>query len=307
MKKVYIRSNYSIVKISLVLMISLIPLIIGGFYKHGLKLYQADLVTTYGLFKPLILTISGLLIGILVNLIYLYIIKRKKASLIDSIFSSFHPIYGLLVASVVSININIWLFITITFVILLLSKFILPGKYNVPALTMVIIVLITQSTGGFSFLNAYETGKVLHLSLVDYLIGMGSGGVNTTYTICLIIGLIVLANQEYYKRAIPLFGAITYFSCLIIYAIINNLDSAISIFFTNGVLFSLVYLATDCHTSSYTREGKIIFGVIIGLITFGFYFIYPPIAVFAAILFASLMHELIDKLVWMIKSGKATA
>lgn len=283
-------------------MLSLVPLILGGFYKNGIKLYQADLVRGYGLFKPLIMTVLGLLIGILVNLIDESLIKKSEEPLLDQFFSSFYPLYGILVASVISINTNLMLFIIVTFSTFILSKFLLKGKFNLVALSAIIIILLMNFTHGFTFLNTYEAGKVFHLEIIDYLLGKGSGGVNATGIILLLVSSVFLANGEYYKRVIPLFSAITLFICLIIYSgVKGDILGVTEYFFTNSVLFSFVYIAPDFITSSYTRKGKIIFGSLIGLITFGLFLIYPPISALGAIFIVSIFHSQIDKL--LTKNG----
>ena len=66
----YLKNNLNQKKINIYLFISLIPLLITGFYKNGIKLYINDLVGIPGLLKPLILDILGFTIGVLVNIIY---------------------------------------------------------------------------------------------------------------------------------------------------------------------------------------------------------------------------------------------
>jgi Na+-translocating ferredoxin:NAD+ oxidoreductase RnfD subunit len=64
----------------------------------------------------------------------------------------------------------------------------------------------------------------------------------------------------------------------------------------NSYMFACVYIMTDYVTSSYTKNGEIIFGVLCGLLTFGFYFINPIIAPYIAITIVSLFNNLIDRL-----------
>lgn len=297
MKDVYLRSNYNVKTISYKVLLSLLLLILSGFYKNGIKLYIHDLVGVYGLIKPLLFTVLGFLIGSLVNIIYLKI-KKNKLNLKESIFSSFHPVYGVIIASVISINTNIILFTSVTFVILLLSKFITSSRFNVMAATALIITLIFNVVGNFSFLNTYENSTVLSLDTMDYLLGRGYGGINTSYVLFLIISLIFLTKEDYYKKSIALFSSIVFSLLIVIYSIYdNNVGLILENIFSNGVLFCFIYIATEPLSSSYTKVGQIIFGVLTGLLTFLLYLIEPSLAALGAILIVSLLHQIIDEIV----------
>ena len=67
-----------------------------------------------------------------------------------------------------------------------------------------------------------------------------------------------------------------------------------NILFTNGILFSFIYIATDSVSSSYTKEGKIIYGVLVGLFTFLLYLINPALSSLGGILIASILNGVID-------------
>lgn len=293
MNNVYIRSNINLKKIILTYILALTPLLLAGFYKNGIKLYIDDYVSLSLMFKPLILDILGFGIGLFVNLIYDKVIKKEKGS----VFSSFHPLYGLLIASIISINTNILLFIGVTFIVLFISKFIKNLNINVVAVAALIIIFITKYSNGFTFLNIYEQTNKLSLNSLDYLIGRGSGGINTTHVILLVLSLIILCKQNYYKKEIPLYSTIVYSISMLGYCIFNNNIGAIfDNIFTNGILFSFVFIGTDSLSSSYTSKGKIVYSVILGLVTFGLYLIYPPLSSIGGILIASICHITIDRL-----------
>ncbi|MDD4705946.1 MAG: RnfABCDGE type electron transport complex subunit D [Bacilli bacterium] len=297
MNNLYLRSDYSIKKISIYLLLSLIPLILAGFYKNGIKLYTNDLVNIYGLFKPLLITISGFLIGIIVNLIYENLIKKNNDKLSNKIFSSFHPIYGIIVGSIISINTNIFLYIVVTFIIFMISKFMKNTKINIMALTSLIIIFIINMTSTFTFLNIYEATKTFNLSSFDYLIGRCSGGINTTYGLLLLISLIVLVSKNYYKKMIPLFSALTFTALICGYGIYKNeIELIFNNLFSNGILFCFIYIATDPLSSSYTMYGKLIYSILLGILTFIFFLIEPTLAVLGAVLIVSILHDFIDKL-----------
>ena len=180
---------------------------------------------------------------------------------------------------------------------LLLSKFIKQDKVNIVALTALIIIFIINITGTFTFNNAYEKANNLNLDALDYLIGRGSGGVNTTHVILLIISLVILCNQKFYKKEIPFYSSIFFSLGIIIYSVItNDIGKSIDHIFSNGILFAYVFIATDSLTTPRTYKGKIIYSIIIGLVTVGLYIVYPPLSALGAIVIGSMCHNTIDKL-----------
>ena len=59
------------------------------------------------------------------------------------------------------------------------------------------------------------------------------------------------------------------------------------------------FVATDSVTSCYSNNGKKLFGILIGVLTFGFYFLNPILAPFISISVVSLLNNLIDRKVGM--------
>ena len=94
-------------------------------------------------------------------------------------------------------------------------------KYvNVVAVMALIIFIIMNLVGDFSFLNVYEKMNNLHLRPLDYFMGMGSGGINTTNIILLLISVIILFCQDFYKKEITISSFVTYFILIIVYYIV---------------------------------------------------------------------------------------
>ena len=290
-----IKNNNSIEKMSYIYLLSLLPLILFGFYKNGISLFIKDYVNIFGMLKPLIFILCGFITGTLVNIIYEKIIKKNNDNLREIIFSSFHPIYGTLVSCIISINTNIFLFSIVTFIVLFISKFININKVNYVALSGLIIFFIMNIMGSFSFLNIYESTNNFNMNAVDYLFGRGSGGVFTTNVILLAISFIVLYNSKIYKKTIPLFSISTFIILAVIYCIAsNNIINIMNMLFTNGILFSFIFIATEPISSSYTKKGMAIYGTIVGILTFLLYLIQPALSSLGAILIASIFNSLID-------------
>lgn len=289
-----IKDDTSIKKISLTYILSLLPLILYGFYKNGIYLYIKKYISLPKIFKPLLLILIGFLIGASVNIIYLKLIKKSKDNIIDIIFSSFHPIYGILIASIISINTNILLFSVVTFAVLFISKFI-NNKINLISLSSLIIFFIMNVLNKFTFMNIYEQSSSFKMNAIDYMFGRGSGGILTTNILLIVLSFIILYNSKVYKKNIAIYSSIVFILLTTIYCILTkNIGNIMNMLFTNGILFSFVYVATEPVSSSYTKYGKEIYGILVGILTFIFYLINPALSSLGGILIASIFNSLID-------------
>ena len=149
--------------------------------------------------------------------------------------------------------------------------------------------------GKFSFLNAYEVSNNFNMNAIDYLFGKGNGGIVTTNILLLIISYIILYNSNIYKRNIPIYSFISFLLLTIIYCFIkNDIGNIMNMLFTNGILFSFVYIASEPNSSSYTRLGSTIYGIIVGILSFIFYLINPALSSLGGIFIASIFNSLID-------------
>ena len=111
----------------------------------------------------------------------------------------------------------------------------------------------------------------------------------------LILSIIILWNELTYKKEISLYSIITFALLISIYAIYNSkIESVFELIFTNGILFSLIFVVTDTVSSSYTKKGKILHGIFTGILTFVFYLINPTLACLGAILVSSILSYMFD-------------
>lgn len=298
MNNKYIDSGQNIKKINLNILISLLPLILFGFYKNGIKLYYLGLENFIGMLKPLIFAISGFLIGLISSFIYDRFIKKKDVLFFKDSLNTFYPLYGVLIASIISINTNYILFVLVTFIVLFFSKFIKNNYLNVVSLAFLIILIIMNITSSFTFLNVYEINAILHLEPIDYFLGMGSGGVFATCAILLILSFIILCLKNYYKKEIAIISISTYIICIFIYGLFtSDLKLILESIFSNGLLFNFIYIAPLSMFSPSTYKGKVIYSILVGIVTFLLYLIKPELASIGAIFVLSLSSKILDKLV----------
>lgn len=276
----FVREETNIKKIISYLYISIIPLLIFGFYKNGIKGYDGIFIL-----HPLILDLIGFASGALVSII----LEKKKP------LTSFYPFYGLLSASLVFPNTSIIVFGLICFISLFIYKKINKNNVNIVCVIALIVILIN---------NFYETSYLnlvinsnTNLDGLDYLLGKGSAGLNASCTLLSLASYLYLSSKPFYKREIPLYSFLTYSILMIIYlSFIGDINSLFVRLLSNGTIFSLVFVSTMGTTSSYTHRGRIAYALILGILMFALSFGFPSLSVISAIFLVSIMHKYIDKL-----------
>lgn len=276
----FVREETNIKKIISYLYISIIPLLIFGFYKNGIKSYDGIYIL-----HPLILDLVGFASGTVVSII----LEKKKP------LTSFYPFYGLLSASLVFPNTSIIVFGLICFISLFIYKKINKNNVNIVCVIALIVILIS---------NFYETSYLnlvinsnTNLDGLDYLLGKGSAGLNASCTLLSLASYLYLSTKAFYKREIPLYSFLTYSILMVIYlSFIGDINSLFVRLLSNGTIFSLVFVSTMGTTSSYTKRGRICYALILGILLFILSFSFPSLAVISAIFLVSIMHKYIDKL-----------
>lgn len=276
----FVREETNIKKIISYLYISIIPLLIFGFYKNGIKSYDGIYIL-----HPLILDLVGFASGTLVSII----LEKKKP------LTSFYPFYGLLSASLVFPNTSIIVFGLICFISLFIYKKINKNNVNIVCVIALIVILIS---------NFYETSYLnlvinsnTNLDGLDYLLGKGSAGLNASCTLLSLASYLYLSTKDFYKKEIPLYSFLIYSILMVIYlSFIGDINSLFVRLLSNGTIFSLVFVSTMGTTSSYTKRGRICYALILGILMFILSFSFPSLAVISAIFLTSIMHKYIDKL-----------
>ena len=276
----FVREETNIKKIISYLYISIIPLLIFGFYKNGIKGYDGIYIL-----HPLILDLVGFASGALVSII----LEKKKP------LTSFYPFYGLLSASLVFPNTSIIVFGLICFISLFIYKKINKNNVNIVCVIALIVILIS---------NFYETSYLnlvinsnTNLDGLDYLLGKGSAGLNASCTLLSLASYLYLSTKDFYKKEIPLYSFLIYSILMVIYlSFIGDINSLFVRLLSNGTIFSLVFVSTMGTTSSYTKRGRICYALILGILMFILSFSFPSLAVISAIFLVSIMHKYIDTL-----------
>lgn len=137
------------------------------------------------------------------------------------------------------------------------------------------------------------------VDIFDMFIGKTAGTIGEVSAAALLIGAVYLLVRKVISPRIPLTYIGTFAICIAIYALVNDIDV---IRFTlahlcgGGLMLGAWFMATDYVTSPVTPNGKYIYGVILGLLTFVLR-IYGGSAegVSYAIIISNLLVPLIEK------------
>ena len=115
-------------------------------------------------------------------------------------------------------------------------------------------------------------GKV---DLLSMFLGNEAGTIGETSAAALLLGAVYLLLRKVISLRIPFFYILTFSVCIMIYAIAGEemelYDAAVFLaehLCGGGLILGAFFMATDYSTSPITKNGKVIFGIILGFLTF---------------------------------------
>lgn len=286
MNNVYLKSKNSEKKSILKLIFLLIPFLLFGLYKNGILLYKNNYGNLISLFRlPLLITIS--------LLTSYFFSKYKKEK-----FVSYRLILNIFIGMITFPNTNIIIYLIL---IVLLNILYTYKKLNIATLYMVIYSIINIIISKYSYLNIYESSVKHSYSILNILLGSGSGGISQTLLLYSIICLIYLSVKFEYKKYIPLTSFITFYILLFIYALISK-NFNYDLLFNNNIIFSFIFLNTITIFTPYTKGGAYLYGFILGLSTFICLFLDINLGMYIITTLLSLLYNYFDK--FIIKNSK---
>lgn len=281
MSRVYLHSNNHENSLNKIMLYLFIPFMIYGFYKNGIKLYVDGYVNLFMMFRPVLL----IAISIFISFVFSKINKKK---IID-----FNFLNNIMIAMIAGPSINILLFALLLIILNMANKYL---KFNIVPTFMIISILIDLIFKTNSFFNVFESAVEHNYSLFDYILGKGYGGMCNTLLIMSIISFVILNFNMQYKKQIPIMALSVYYLLSLITTFINgNLDQ--SLLLNNNVIFAFVFLSNISIYTPYSRGGCYIYGLLLGLLTFVFYFIGIDIGVYIVLLALSLLSPIIDRFI----------
>ena len=296
MNKVYIHSKNSVKRIIMIFILSLIPIILYGIYKNGLLIYQKDLINILYIFKLLYLIILSVLIYFIIHVIW----KKKQLWSIEILIPFIIPLF-------MPPLVNILLYL-IGFILGFTLINVIPNKFNYNKLTLIyllimIILLIFKNT---SYLNLLEQNEIYSFNIWDLLWGRNIGGLATTNIILALFIIVINSVFSSYKKNIAI---IAIFSFCLLTLFINSFN--VTSIINGNAIISFILIATDLPSSPVTKNGMIICGLLIGVLSsilcrYGLYYEGAIISIFIiSILYPLLSKDLKnDKIMSILKNKR---
>ena len=299
-KKIFLHSENSILRLNLQYLILLVPLVLFGFYKNGIIVYQKGYTTILGMFKPLIIPISSLLIGLL---IFYLLNTKRKITVFESFKISTFPIQTLILGMVLPIKVNIYVFlITLPILSFFYLKFFYNKKlsFNFIALSLIVIVLSSYLLSDYKtiaqlYINNYENSVILNPSIYRLLIGFNHSGLAITNHIISIMIFIYLIPKITFKREISLY-------LLSIFLLIGSINLVIGssfseqlrFIFNSSLLFCIFFIANELTSTPATKLAMFFYSLLVMIFYWLFSIITKDLAIFLSIFIVSISSYWLD-------------
>lgn len=156
---------------------------------------------------------------------------------------------------------------------------------------------VTQATP-LAMLKAGET-----VNWFDLFVGNCAGTIGETSAVCLIIGGLFLIFKKVISPIIPCVYIGTFALFVVLFGGHGlDVNFLLSHLFGGGLMLGAFFMATDYVTSPITKMGKVVFGIILGVLT-GVFRLFGPGAegVSYAIIFSNLLVPLIER--WTVPTA----
>ena len=283
-----IKTKITNKKIILLYYLNIFILTFYSLYKNGILLYNKGLINFKYIFKPLLLVLIAILFTYIVDYLYLRFIKNDNNYMIK-IKNDYNPIYLAILTLCLPVGINIFLFTLIIIILSFLNNVIKQHDFNNIALYKILIILLLLLINKYNYLNVYELNVDTALTSFDMFMGRSIGGLGSTNTMLLIISFIIFVTIPSYKKEIPVSAFITSLLLSIVgtlfgFGFIYNIKELLN----SEFLLAIIFVATIPEYSPIKEKDKIIFGILIGALSFIFNKIFNPFeGVFIAIILAN--------------------
>lgn len=301
----HVRSKDTTQTIMRDVLIALAPASIFGIYNFGVQ--------------ALIRIIVGIVVCMASEAVYEYFM-HKKITVMDLSAA----VTGLLIALNIPSTLNIGFEIVGCVFAIIIVKQLFGGigqNFMNPALAARCFLLIAYTGPMTNFVcDAYSGATPLAIlkpgsevvgqtapTLLTMFIGKTSGVIGETSVICLLIGAIYLVVRKIISLRIPLSYIGTFAVLIFLFAPGHQFDAMYMLqeICGGGLILGAFFMATDYVTSPITPNGKLVFGVCLGLLTFIFrMFGGSAEGVSYAIIFCNLLVPLIERVTVPKSFGK---
>ena len=301
----HVRSKNTTQRIMLDVFIALIPASAFGVYNFGVP--------------ALIRLLVGIFACVAFEAIYQKAMKKKV--MVGDMSAA---VTGLLLAMNIPSTLPIWMEVVGCAFAIIIVKQLFGGigqNFMNPALAARCFLLIAYTGPMTNFVcDAYSGATPLAIlkpgsevvgqtapTLLTMFIGKTSGVIGETSVICLLIGAIYLVVRKIISLRIPLSYIGTFAVLIFLFAPGHQFDAMYMLqeICGGGLILGAFFMATDYVTSPITPNGKLVFGVCLGLLTFIFrMFGGSAEGVSYAIIFCNLLVPLIERVTVPKSFGK---
>lgn len=300
-EKIFIHGDNSIKSLSKNYLICLVILVLFGFYKNGIIVFQHNHTNLYGLLKPLLVPLIGFVIGYTVSKLVNTLKYKKNGSVLTNYF---FPIQTLMISMLMPIKVNILLFTVILSVLAFIYLFFFYKakiNFNFIILTTVIIILISflisnNTNINSLFINPYEEAVLLNHSLYRLIFGYSIAGISVSNSLLIILSYFFLSRLISFKKEIPFYLAIMFGLVLIFQIVFNSsISDYIREILNSSFIFIIVFVASDNYYSPYTKLAMFFYSLLIFLLTLIMSIINFDLAIYFSILIVSFLNPVLNR------------
>lgn len=294
----HIRSKVSTSKIMLAVVIALLPTTVFGIWNFGIN--------------ALLLVITTVITTVLTELIY-ELLMNKNVTISD--FSA--VVTGLLLAINLPPNAPLWIGVMGGVFAILVVKMLFGGlgqNFMNPALGARCFLVISfpvimtdfacDAYSGATPLTALKAGEIVNV--FDMVVGRIPGTIGETSMVAIVFGACILIFLGIIDLRIPGSYIVTFVLFISLFGGHGFDPYFISAHLAGGgLMLGAFFMATDYVTRPVTKNGQIVFGILLGLLT-GIFRIFGPGAegVSYAIIIGNLLVPLIEKITYPKAFGK---
>ncbi len=275
----HIQDNSSTRKLMLNVIIALLPCVVASTIIFGART----------------LLVVGVTVAASVLFECLYCHLMKKPNPVGDLSA---VVTGMILALNMPVTMPLWIAIVGAFIAIVLMKQLFGGigmNFANPALVARIVLFTGFASRMTAFVNPPKAARTLQIMgvdgassatplqveggvgkypLMDLFMGVHGGVMGETCALAILIGLAWLLVTRTITATIPVayVGSYAVFSFLLNVGELGAADAGMLVLhevLAGGLLFGAVFMATDYVTSPFTLKGKIVFGIGLGLITFG--------------------------------------
>ena len=289
----HVRDDATTTTVMLDVIIALIPATFFGIYNFGIRALLVILITIASC--------------VATEAVYEIIMKKQVVT-------------GLLLALNLPPQIPFWIAIIGGIFAIFVVKMIFGGlgqNFMNPALAARCFLLLSFTGQMTNFtLDGISTATPLYnikhgetYDVLNMFVGKEAGTIGETSVIALLIGAIYLLTKRIINYRIPVYYIATFTIFAGIYAAANGfgIRFVLGQLCGGGLMLGAFFMATDYVTSPITHKGKVVYGILLGIITGLFRLIASstaaPEGVSYAIIFCNLLVPMIDNYTMPIAFG----